>query len=65
VGVARAVVVVVLGVVVDVVVEVVVAATALISHHLTVPGTGSPNVLLLQSTPPGKVRGVVNVPFAP
>jgi hypothetical protein len=75
VGVARAVVVV--GVVVDVVVdvvavvdvvgvvEVVVVATALISHHFTVPGTESPNVLLLQSTPPVNVRGVVNVPFAP
>ena len=36
-----------------------------VSHHLTVPGRGSPNVALLQFTLPVKVLGLVKVPFAP
>jgi hypothetical protein len=57
--------VVVVAVVVVVVVLDVVVLTALTSHHLRVPKTGSPKTLLLQSTPSVNVRGLVKVPFAP
>jgi hypothetical protein len=53
----------VLGVVV--VVVLLVDVTALVSHHLSVPASGSPNVALLQGTPPVNVLGAVKVPFAP
>jgi hypothetical protein len=62
---AVVVVAVVVGAVVVGAVVVVVVETALTSHHLTVPWRGSPKVVLLQSTPPVNVRGLVNVPFAP
>lgn len=39
--------------------------TGLVSHHLVTPTVGSPKTVLLQSTPPVKVLGLVNVPFAP
>ena len=39
--------------------------TARVSHHLSVPLSGSPKTALLQSTPPVNVLGAVNVPFAP
>jgi hypothetical protein len=41
-------------------------ATGRVSHHLRRPGAGSPKVVvLLQATPPVKVLGAVNLPFAP
>ena len=39
--------------------------TGLVSHHLATFGMGSPKTELLQSTPPVKVLGAVNLPFAP
>src|SRR5207244_1869721 len=48
-----------------VVVVVVVVEAGAVSQCLTVPGSGSPKVALLQATPPPNTRGAVNVPFAP
>ena len=44
---------------------VVVVVTGLVSQDLTTFTCGSPKMELLQSTPPVKVLGLVNVPFAP
>ena len=41
------------------------SGTGRVSHHLRVPGLGSPKTVLLQSTPPVIVLGAVNLPFAP
>ena len=46
------------------VVEVVVV-TGRVSHHLATMTNGSPKTVLLQSTPPVKVLGLVNLPLAP
>jgi hypothetical protein len=43
---------------------VVVVVTGLVSHHLTTPANGSPDVLL-QSTPPVKAFQIVNLPYDP
>jgi hypothetical protein len=39
--------------------------TGRVSHHFSVPTSGSPKVALLQGVPPVNVRGAVKVPFAP
>jgi hypothetical protein len=36
-----------------------------ISHHFFTPEMGSPKTVLLQSTPPVNVLGLVHWPFAP
>ena len=46
-------------------VGVVVVVTGLVSHHFRTFLIGSPKTVLLQSTPPVKVLGLVNVPLAP